>query len=72
MAAELKSVTYQLLELIIGKGSTCKIIAREMKYLTLVSTNKSNLESIKQDILVETGTAVHITENLGKVIKMEI
>ena len=46
-----------------------KLIAREIKYLTLVSTNKSNLESIKQDILVETGTAVHITENLGKVIK---
>ncbi len=50
-------------------GAVAKIVAKEVKYLTLVSSNKSYLESLEKEILVETGTAVHITDKLENVIK---
>lgn len=46
-----------------------RYLAKEAKYLTLVSQNRELLESISQRILTETGTAIHITDNMQSAIK---
>ncbi len=51
-------------------GRVCsKILAREVKYLSLVSRNVRKLEELAKDILMETGLSVHISDRLQKTLK---
>lgn len=46
-------------------GKTCaRILAREVKYLSLVSRNLNKLEEFAEEILMETGLSVHISNQL--------
>lgn len=46
-----------------------RYLAKEAKYLTIVSENRILLEDLSQKILAETGTAIHITDNKESAIK---
>jgi predicted amino acid dehydrogenase len=46
-----------------------RYLAKEAKYLTLVSENRNLLEDLSQRILTETGTAIHITDNTQSAVK---
>jgi fatty aldehyde-generating acyl-ACP reductase len=51
-------------------GNVCaRYLAREAKYLTLVSRNKDKLNQLADKIYSETGTAVHTTENINSALK---
>lgn len=69
-AAKLIGKNFKECELVIvgangSIGNVCaRYLAREAKYLTLVSRNKEKLKILSQKILEETGTAVHITDNV--------
>jgi predicted amino acid dehydrogenase len=51
-------------------GRACaKILAREAKYLSLVSRNLEKLEQLAQEILMETGLSVHISNQTRGTLK---
>lgn len=46
-------------------GKACaKVLAREVRFLTLVSRNIEKLEQLAEEILAETGLAVHVSSKL--------
>src|SRR5690625_2805061 len=51
-----------------GRGAI-RYLAREAKYLTLASEDKIVLENLYQEVFQETGTAVHISDNIHASIK---
>jgi len=52
----------------IGKACS-KILAREARFLSLVSRNLVKLEALAEEILMETGLSVHISNQLQKSLK---